>query len=585
MPFDSFMTASVAKELKDTLTGIKVDKVCQPEKDEIDLWFHLNSRKRLVINCTANTSYLALSGLNKENPPQPPNLCMLLRKHLSRAKITSVDQMGFDRVVRITFDAGDEMGFRRTKYLYCEMMGRGSNLIFVDEDEKILSAFRQNDVTTKFGRIVMVGARFTPMPLPDKKDPMALSISEFQTELSALDPDTPAEKAISLLFSGFGKLTAREAAYLASGSPDGTLKESKNLAEILFSVTERVRKGDYSPCLVFESKEAYEKGAGAIDFSFMPIAQYGKNAFVLPVETPSGAVESFYLRRDTAERRRQHYNDIYTILKNCKNRLEKKIAAQNQDLENAKDALEDKKRGELILQELYRLKKGDTSFTATDYSGETPKEIAVALDEKLSPSQNAQRYFRDYRKKMTAMEKMREQIELAENELDYVKSVTQTLQTAATQEDLYQIREELSHWSYGRRLTKGLKKPASRRPARAKPAEFSSPSGFRVLVGMNHLQNDTVTCEMSEKGDYWFHVKDYHGSHVLLKIPAGSEAKDEDLEFAASLAAHYSELSSSPRAAVDYTLARFVKKPSGAKPGFVTYKNQTTVFVKPESGK
>ena len=217
MPFDAFMTAALTRHLSDTLTGMKVDKICQPERDEVDLLFRFGGRNRLVINCTASTPYMALSAVTRENPAVPPMMCMLLRKHLSRAKITAIDQFGFDRTIRITFDSGDEMGFRKSKYLYCEMMGRGSNLVFADENNRILAAFRQNDITTKFDRVVMVGVLYEPMPPQDKIDPITCDYDTFASLLSSLSQDARVDLIFQKQFSGFGKLTAREIVAWRSG--------------------------------------------------------------------------------------------------------------------------------------------------------------------------------------------------------------------------------------------------------------------------------------------------------------------------------------------------------------------------------
>lgn len=585
MPFDSFMTAALAHEFSVRLSGLKVDKICQPEKDEIDLLFHIPGRNRLIVNCTANTSFMALSSAARENPAAPPPMCMLLRKYLSRAKITFVDQPAFDRVIRITFDAGDEMGFRKPKYLYAEMMGRGSNLIFVDENGSIAASFRQNDVTTKFGRIVMVGARFTPMPLPDKLDPIRVTREEFEAAVAGLPPETPIEKAISLLFSGFGKLTAREAAYRAGGSVDASLADARDLWGAFSGIVSCVKENRYDPCLIYESEAAREAGESPIDFSFTGIRQYENDCLIVPCESASEAVETFFAARDGAERHRQHYNDIHTVLKNCRNRLEKKIAAQRRQLEDCRDSESDRLCGDLIIQEMYRVKKGDPSVLATDYSTDPPREVRVDLDERLTPAANAQKYYREYRKKETAKVKVQEQIELAERELEYCDSVLAALLHAKSQSDLSEIREELSHWNYGRRLTKGLKKPSGKPTRKAKPLEVASPSGSRIYIGMNNLQNDVVSTVLAEKDDRWFHVKKYHGSHVLLKIAPDADPSAEDLEFAASLAAFYSEVGDSDRVEVDTCRARFLKKPAGSRPGFITYKNYETLIVSPKSAK
>lgn len=583
MPFDSFMTAALTYELSQKLCGLKVDKVCQPERDEIDLLFRIPDRSKLIINCTASTPYMALSDQARENPAVPPMMCMLLRKHLSRAKITSVEQIGFDRIIRISFDSGDELGFFKSKYLYCEMMGRGSNLVFADEDQKILAAFRQNDLSTKFDRIVMVGFAYEPMPTLDRIDPILCDKDLFVEKFSSLPPESRLDQFFQKNFLGFGKLTAREIVYRACGEADGTTSDVSvdALWDAFSDVVDKVRNHEFSPCLIYDSSDSMKKGESPIDFSFTDITQFDNTVCIVPCSSASEAIEKFYLNRNAAERRRQHYNDIAQILKNCKNRLEKKISVQQLQLEEASDADKDKLYGDLIMQEMYRIRKGDIYVEAIDYSAEPYNSVKIPLDPMLTPAQNAQNYYREYTKKKTATKKMLEQIELAKEELVYAESIFSMLDHAENSADLMQIRQELSHWSYGRRLVSSLKKPQTKKE-KPKPRHVLSPNGFSIYIGMNNFQNDTVSTTYAEKEDLWFHVKNYHGSHVLLKSEQGKSFEDADLEAAASYAAYYSEVKDSRRIEVDYTKARFIKKPNGSKPGFITYKNYTTVIVEPK---
>ncbi len=582
MPFDAFMTAALTNELKTQLFDLKVDKVCQPERDEIDLLFHAGEKRRLIINCTASTPFMALSSNQSENPVTPPMMCMLLRKHLTRAKITDIEQLGFDRIIHISFDSGDELGFRKTKHLYCEMMGRGSNLIFTDENNKILAAFRQNDITTKFDRIVMVGATYTPMPLQDKIDPITCNKEIFLQMVQSAVPETSADQFLQKRFLGFGKLTAREIVYRACGSGEEVLSRisADALWESFCSVTELIRTKRFYPCLIFHSQSAMQEGENPIDFSFMEIKQFEDSCYVYRCESVSEAIENYYLMRNRSERQKQHHNDIAQILKNCKSRLEKKIQAQLRQLQDCEDADEVRLKGDLVIQEMYRLKQGTKSFTAMDYN--TGNEVLVKLDPTLSLSQNAQCFYKEYNKKKTALVKIHEQIQLARSELRYAESVMATLEHAESAAELAEIRLELSHWSYGRRLTSGLKKPQTRQQ-KAKPRMLYTNDGFRLYIGMNNYQNDEVSVRLADKNDLWFHIKDYHGSHVLLKADPEREFSNEAIEYAAGIAAFYSEVKNSDRVEVDFTFGRYVKKPNGAKPGFVTYKNHNSVLVKPIS--
>ncbi len=583
MPFDSFMTAALTRELAEKITGLKVDKITQPERDEIDLLFRLGERSRLVINCTASTPYMALSDQTRENPQTPPMMCMLLRKNLSRAKVTSVEQLGFDRIIRITFDSGDELGFYKAKYLYCEMMGRGSNLIFADENEKILASFRQNDVTTKFDRIVMVGIKYQPMPVADRMDPLSCTKEEFLGVFSSCPAESRIDSVFQKRFLGFGKLTAREIVYNACGDSEGTVSsvDMEKLWASFSEVSDFVRKGQFYPCLIYSSKLSMEKGESPIDFSFMKIRQFENDAYIKECSSVSEAIEGFYLKRNFAERQRQHHNDISQILKNCRNRLEKKIAAQEIQLGEAENAEQQKLFGDLLMQEIYRIKKGDKKISAVDYSAVSPEEHLISLDPMLTPSQNIQKYYREYKKKKNAQVMIQEQIRIAKEELKYAESIQACLDNALTSSDLAQIRQELSHWSYGRRLVSGLKKPQTKKE-KPRPTELFSPGGFSIYIGMNNFQNDSISTTLAQKDDLWFHVKNYHGSHVLLRAVPDRDFSDEDIEFAASLAAYYSEVKLSNRVEVDVTRARFVKKPNGSKPGFVTYKNHQTVIVSPK---
>ncbi|MBQ3865557.1 MAG: NFACT family protein [Clostridia bacterium] len=582
MPFDAFMTAALTREVRERIVGLKVDKINQPERDEIDLLFNAGGKIRLVINCIASSPYMALSTRSPENPATPPMMCMLLRKHLSRARVVEVEQIGFDRIIRITFDSGDEMGFRRKKHLYCEMMGRGSNLVFTDEDETILASFRQNDITTKFNRVVMVGMPYRPMPPQDKQDPLSCGAEDMERLFQGAESGLSLSQWFLTRFAGMGKLTAAELAYRAAGIRDAALKDATAAScySALKELQDVVLSGSFSPCLIYASRDAAGSKEDPVDFSFTAIRQFGTEGVVIPCESASFAIETYYSQRSAAERKKQHYNDIYQILKNCKSRLEKKIAAQTLQLDEAADAEEMKRRGDLIMQENYRIRRGDREVTAPDYAFDPPEEVRIPLSEMLTPVQNAQKYYKEYAKKKTTLVKVREQIRIAGEELSYAESVLATLQTAETASDLAQIRQELSHWAYGRRLTGGLKKPASR-DVKAKPREFAAPSGAKILAGMNNLQNDTVTFSLADKNDVWFHVKKFHGSHVLLKVRNGDTPSPEDLEEAASLAAFFSEARASDRVEVDYTEARYVKKPGGAKPGFVIYRKERTAVVSP----
>ena len=576
MAFDSGMLRCVCAELNDLFCGAKVEKVLQPEKDEVNLVLHKDfSSKRLLISASGNNPRICITSTVKENPENAYMLCMLLRKHLIGARLEAVEQIGFERVARLSFDCGDELGYRRKRYIYLEIMGRSSTMVFCDENDKILATTRLVDMTASASRKLLPGITYSLPEAQDKLDPTDLTREIFIQCFTKASSDTPASSWLVSSFMGISPLIAREVVFSACRDCDSTLGSVgfEKLYDSFSDLMKKINAFDFSPCVLYKADDSSK----AFEFSFTSIDQYGCSARVVKCESGSDAIDTFYIKRDAAERKKQHYNDIYTILKNARNRVKKKLVNQYSELEECDKAFQSKKYGNLIMQELYRIKRGDKAVTCTDYSADPIIDVEIPLDTRLNPTQNAQRYYKDYSKKNNARDVISQQILIAQEEEKYIESVFESLERAKSEADYSQIRTELARSGYGKRGV-AIKSVDKRKKAVLQTVD--TPNGFKLYVGRNNTQNDHISFEIASKEDLWFHVKDYPGAHVLL-VTEGIEVPNADKEYAARVAAGASGAGTADKVAVDYTHARYVKKPSGSRPGFVNYFKYTTVYVNP----
>ncbi len=583
MAFDAGMVCAVACELnkiigdKNGFGGARVDKVNMPERDEIHLLLHVGRENyRLVVSASSNNPRIHLSNTQKENPNVPPSFCMLLRKHLSTARLTAVRQRDFERVVEIEFDSRDDMGDLSKKFLIAEIMGKYSNIVFCDGGYKILGAIRTNDLSTSSQRPMIVGMRYEMPPSQNKVSPVSLKKEDFIKALSSSDTTALAERALTGTFLGVAPIVAREAVFRASGNSASLLGEidTDKLWFHFSSFYTALADERVIPTLLYRTETPSEP----FEYSFIEIRQYENKAIVKTVDSISTLIDTFFSTKDKAERIKQRSQDIFHLLLKSQNRLLKKIDSQEAELVDAESMEEYRLYGDLISQEMYRIKRGDTFVVATDYSKDGYPEVKVPLDERLSPSQNAQSYYKKYNRKKNARKILADQIDEAKKELLYIDAVLDSLSRAESEADLDELREELSLWGYAKRDKKNLKMADKKK--KLKPICTTAPSGREVYIGKNNLQNDYLTTRFAEKNDWWFHVKNSAGSHVILKTD-GEEPPSEDFTFAASLAAMHSSVEGE-NVAVDYTQVRYVKKPPQSKPGFVTYTTHWTAYVTPD---
>jgi len=577
MAFDAGMVAAVAAELRAILIGGRVDKISQPEKDEITLAVRVadGSYARVCISAGSNNPHINITSHQKENPMSAPMFCMLLRKHLSGGRVLDVMQHGFERVIELRFECRDEMGFLVERRLIAEIMGKYSNIIFCDGDYKILNAIKPVDFSTSQKRQVLPGMRYELPPAQDKKNPLEETEEGFLAAASAANPDQAADRFLVNTYLGIAPVTAREVVFSVCGRTDVTMSAmpAALLWKSFSAVMARIREARFVPILLSD-----ENGK-PVEYAFLPTAQYGAAVMCEEVASFGVLIDRYFAERDHVDRVKQRAADIFKLLTNAEARLNKKIAQQEKELADCAEKDKFKKWGDLVTANIWQLQRGMTEAELIDYETENMDTVKIALDNRLSPSQNAQKFYKRYNKAKNAEIILREQIAIARDEIAYLETVFDALTHAETEADLDEIRDELYHSGYASRM----RAYAQRKNKPTKPLEFRTTNGYRVLVGKNNHQNEYITHKLAGKNDMWFHIKNEPGSHVVMFC--GEEWEDVpeiDYTEAATIAAYYSKAGEAKHATVDYTHVRNLKKPPSAKPGMVIYHKNWSAYVTPD---
>ena len=568
MPLDAICLRGIVRELQQAV-GLRIEKIQQPARDQVILT--LRGSRRLLLNAGANQPRIHFTSLSRENPAAPPMFCMLLRKHLSGGTITALEQAGLDRVVILTIRMMDEMGVSGTRKLVLECMTRHANLILLDGQDRIIDCLRHVDMEMSVQRQVLPGLFYRLPPAPHKRDPLSVSPEEFSALAREKGTELFASQWLLGEFLALSPLICRELAYQALGQTDGELSPAAvpSLSSAFYCWQEDVKENRYTPFLVFrEGKPA--------DFSYRPIAQYGDLAG-REMESFSSLLDSFYEEKERQERVRQKGQDLLKTASTARDRMARKIAAQEQELAKTQNREELRIRGELITANLYRMERGLSVLQAENYYLPECPVVSVPLDPLLTPQQNAARYFKQYNKAKTAEHYLTEQLAKARGELEYLNSILDELTRAELEQDFNDIRAELRQAGYLKHQARGKKEP---RQLPSRPRQFRSSAGYTILVGRSNTQNDTLT-KTAAKWDIWFHTQKIHGSHVILRTN-GETPDDRSLHEAAVLAAWFSQGRDSSQVAVDYTAVKNVKKPSGARPGMVVYDPYQTAYVRPD---
>ena len=577
MAFDAGMLACVIAEIREKSLGARVEKVFQPERDEIVLQMRsLEGGKRLLINAGSNNPRLCFTAETKENPAVPPMLCMLLRKHLQGAKLTDVRQAGFERVAILQFETRDEMGFSCMRYLIAEVMGKYSNLIFANADMKVVAALRTVDFSTSSLRQVLPGMTYELPPKQEKTDPLTLTGETFAALYAVAPRERALDKWITASFLGISASVAREIAYRAANKSDAMVgdADAEAVSNAFFAVIDTIQTNTYTPCMILDRGKP-------IEYAFCDLTHYGESLERQYFESAGQLLDAFFHTRDREQHIKQRAADILRILTNADARIRKKLALQRAELADCERGEEYKKFADLITANLYQLTRGMSRAELIDYEDYhedgTFGTVTITLDSRLSPAANAQRYYKRYNKSKTARIELTRQIDLGEAELAYIDSVFDSLSHAETAADLAEIRDELYRSGYASRMKNYA---LSRKPSTPTVARFRTTGGFLVLCGKNNLQNEYITHKLAEKNDYWFHVKNLPGSHTVM-VCNGEEPDVRDFTDAAEIAAFFSKGADATNVEVDYTLVRHVKKPAGTKPGFVIYHTNWSCVVTP----
>ena len=584
MALDGLTIYGIICELNTTLKGGKIDKITQPEKDEV-LFAIRNEGKthKLLISASSSNPRIYLTeSYKKENPLKAPMFLMILRKYLQGGRIISISQEGLERVINIDIEALDDLKTPKLRTLSIEIMGRHSNIILVDkESNKILDSIKRIPITISSVREVLPGKEYKFAPSQNKINPLSnLSLSEFKSKLT--EKDSPVYKAIYNSYDGISPLIAKEICYRSSIDLDLSTNLISDISlERIFNSFERIinqiKNEIFHPCIVIDKRlDKY------IDFSLIKLTMY-EFLSIENYESISLATETFYSSKDTNERLSQKSMSMRKLLQTKIERLENKLGKQLQEMNDTDKMEEYKKQADLLTANIYMLQKGMDEITVSDYYNQedSSAEITIKLDINKTPSENIQSLYKKYNKLKTRKSELSSQISSAKEELMYLQNVMLSIESSESLNELEEIRTELYSEGYLKLKTSSKKVKAIEASA---PMQFISSDNITILVGKNNKQNDELTTKLSSPDDIWLHTKDIPGSHVIIKATLDT-VTNQTLEEAAELAAYFSKARMSSKVAVDYTARKNVKKPSGAKPGMVIYDNQTTVFVNPDEEK
>ena len=557
MPFDAIFMTALAGELREKLVGGKVDKLYQPARDEAVLHMRAGRENvRLLISASPSHPRAQLTKAPRENPETPPMFCMLLRKYFTGA-----------RLLDFRFETLDELGDRVERRLVLECIGRKSNLIMLDGAGRITDCMRRADGDLSAKRPVMPGLYYTPPEPTGRLDPLAMAPEELRSFVLANAPEGDGQGRWLLdTFNGLSPLVARELAFQGEGTGEG-------LAERFCQLMDRVRAGEFTPTVLV-------RDGRPIDFTFMPVLQYGPGVELKRYPTFSQLLDDFYEQKEAQERVKQRGQDFIRSVTQARNRTAKKIANQEGELARSVDRETLRQYGDIITTNFYQMRKGQSVLRAQNYYDPECREVDIPLDPLLTPQQNAAKYYKDYKKAQKAEEMLTIQLEKNRTELSYLDSVLQMITLSEGDRDLQEIRQELMDNGYLKQHRRKMTAKGRVKVVHAKPMEFKSSAGLTILVGKNNSQNDRLTLKDADKRDLWLHAQKLHGSHVILKT--GGEPPDEQsLTEAAMLAAWFSQGKESGQVPVDYTPVKVVKKPAGAKPGYVIYNTYRTIYVTP----
>ena len=577
MALDGLVIHSIVDELHKKLLGGKIDKVYQPENDEVVLHIRNNKENfKLVLSCSASNPrvYLA-SDYKKENPINAPMFCMLFRKYIQGGNIVNVSQVDFERIIKISVESFDELKEKTTKDIIIEIMGRHSNIILThSSNNKIIDSAKRIPPSVSRVRQILPGQTYVLPPKQDKLNPInEISLNTFVDTLSSFDG--PIFKAIYSKFLGISSVIAKEICFRANIDENLLVSEisSDDISKIyreFHNLFKYIKDNIYNPCMVIDT--SIDK---VLDFSCINLSLFS-NLSIINDDSISKILENYYATKDIKDRIHQRSSDLRKSISIKLDRLYNKLNKQEKELIESENADIYKIKGELITSYIYMIEKGMESVEVANFYDPEYKNIKISLNTNFTPSENAQKYFKKYNKLKTAKKEITSQMEITKEEIDYLENIMLSIENCENLAELMDIREELGKVGYLRSKNNSKKETK----LTTKPHEFVSSNGFKILVGKNNKQNDHLTLKVASNEDIWMHTKNIPGSHVIIKTE-GKEVPDETIFEGAMLAAFFSKSKMSSQVPVDYTKKKNVKKPNGAKPGMVIYDTNNTIYVTP----
>lgn len=566
MAFDGLFCAAVAHELN-KWSGARVEKIFQSSQTCFYFQiYHEGKRGNFVISASAARPILAITEESVARPDTPTPLCMLYRKHLQNGRFIAAEWVENERIIRFVFDSADEMGYIKRKFIFAEMMGKYSNIILTEESLKIIAASSVSDITAGVRRI-MAGLPYEYPPRQDKISLFSVDEGSF-LRICEANYGLPCCDFLLRRFFGLSPVVAREVALRALGRSDLELNEetAQELKREFFGFRQIFAENSFTPNAIYDSE------GNGIEYSFLPLTQY-VNFDHKEYPDFSSLLTEYFGKKEEAVNIGRYSRDLIKTVNTFLSRAQKKLVMLKNELDDC-NAMEDMRiRGDVITSNIYRIRQGDTQFCGINY--ESGNEITVSLDVSLTPAKNAQKYYKKYAKMKRASVMLAEQIKKTESECSYLQSVLSFIDRAASPMELAEIKQELAEGGYlSDKSIKGKKKKS---PA-AKPLSFTTTDGLLLRVGRNNRQNDALTGS-AERNELWFHIKGFHGSHVILTPNGDEEPSDRDYTEAAMIAAYFSEKRGSRNVEVDYTRVRCLKKPAGSAPGFVTYEKYWSAVV------
>jgi len=568
MALDGITVGKISKELNNAVDS-HVEKIYQPSKDELVLLLRKKDfNKRLFITAASGASRVQFTENKLENPEKPPMFCMLARKYFGGARLLFARQIGFDRIIELSFEATNELGDRVNNKIVCELIGNKSNIVLVNSDNKVIDAVRRSDISLDT-RIVAPGAKYVYPDSQDKSDILCTDTNEIFEKIVAKG-ELPPWKAILETIGGTSPLTAREIVY-KSGLPDSPICEIPDLSPLraqLEAFSEECR-GNGRVLMLIKDKSPF-------DFSFTDVSQYGDLCEKRYFNTYSEMLDSFYLEREKAAVTKRLTFEVNRLVTNLISRANKRLSVRVSELESCKNREELRIKGEILKANISLVPAGAEKVRLMNFYDENLAETEIKLDPALNAQNNAAKYFKEYKKQNVKMQTLGGFIEEDKKEIEYLESILLFLSRCETVSELREIKAELKAEGY----IKPLKNEKQKKSNPSNFSEYKSIEGYKILVGKNNLQNDMITTKIATKLDTWFHTKNIHGSHVVV-FNGGGPLSEETVVFAATLAAKNSKAADSSNVPVDYTEIKNVKKPNGAKAGMVIYKTNKTVYVNP----